>query len=91
MQQWRAVFVWERQSTVMAEFAKLDGRIRSALLPHGSFFRTRCLVVGRLEAGVGQLEMVRSRHPGRYPKLEGSTLSHPALEPLTEHHAFSTG
>ena len=36
-------------------------------------------------------EVVRSRHPGRYPKLEGSTLSHPAFEPLTEHHAFSTG
>ncbi len=27
--------------------------------------------------------MVRSRHPGRYPKLEGSALSHPAFEPLT--------
>ena len=36
-------------------------------------------------------EVARSRHPGRYPKLEGSTLSHPAFEPLTEHHAFTTG
>ena len=47
--------------------------------------------MGRLEARLCQLQTVRSRHPGRYPKLEGSTLSHPAFEPLTEHHAFSTG
>jgi hypothetical protein len=36
----------------------------------------------------GQLEVVPSRLPGGYPKLESPTLSHPALEPLTEHHAF---
>ncbi len=35
--------------------------------------------------------MVQSRHPGRYPKLRSLTLSYPAFEPLTEHHAFSTG
>ena len=37
------------------------------------------------------LGVVQSRHPGRYPKLEGSTLSHPTFEPRTEHHAFATG
>ena len=31
---------------------------------------------------------VQSRHPGRNPKLESSTLSYPAFEPLTERHAF---
>ena len=35
--------------------------------------------------------VVQSRHPGRYPKLRSLTLSYPAFEPLTEHHAFSTG
>jgi hypothetical protein len=35
--------------------------------------------------------MVQSRHPGRYPKLRSLTLSYPAFEPLTEHHAFFTG
>ena len=35
--------------------------------------------------------VVQSRHPGRYPKLRSLTLSDPAFEPLTEHHAFSTG
>ena len=35
--------------------------------------------------------VVQSRHPGRYPKLESFTLSYPAFEPLTEHHALPTG
>ena len=49
------------------------------------------LVVQRLAGGRGTARsafVVPSRHPGRYPKLESSTLSHPALEPLTEHHAL---
>jgi len=75
----------------MAKFAFWDERIRLAQLPEGSFSGTRCLATGMLRARLRQIEMVRSRHPGRYPKLEGSTLSHPAFEPLTEHHAFSTG
>ena len=32
--------------------------------------------------------MVCSRHPGRNPKLENTTLAHPSFKPLTEHHAF---
>ena len=35
-----------------------------------------------------QHSRVQSRHPGRNPKLESSTLSYPAFEPLTERHAF---
>jgi hypothetical protein len=38
--------------------------------------------------GSVSLLRVHSRHPGRYPKLESSTLSYPAFEPLTERHAF---
>ena len=41
-----------------------------------------------LPARLGQHEVVQSRHPGRYPKLESPTLSYPAFEPLTERHAF---
>ncbi len=36
---------------------------------------------------LGQLGVVQSRHPGRYPKLGSLTLSYPAFEPLTERHA----
>lgn len=75
----------------MAEFAFYKTRAGSAQLPEGSFFQARCPAIGRLPGTLGQLEVVRSRHPGRYPKLEGSTLSHPAFGPLTEHQAFSTG
>ena len=35
-----------------------------------------------------QQAWVQSRHPGRNPELESSTLSYPAFEPLTERHAF---
>jgi hypothetical protein len=75
----------------MGELGKCDERVRFALLPEGSFFGTRCLATGGLLARLRQTVSVRSRHPGRYPKLEGSTLSHPAFEPLTEHHASLTG
>ena len=34
------------------------------------------------------MQGVQSRHPGRNPKLESSTLSYPAFEPLTERHAL---
>jgi hypothetical protein len=66
-------------------------RAHSAQLHEGSFFGTRCLGTGGLGARLCQWELVRSRHPGKYPKLESSTLSHPAFEPLTEHHATKTG
>ena len=66
-------------------------RVRSAQLLESSFFGTRCRATGRLPARLGQHAVVRSRHPGRYPKLASPTLSHPAFEPLTEHHALSTG
>ncbi len=37
---------------------------------------------------LGQVSLGSFSPPGRYPKLESSTLYYPAFEPLTERHAF---
>lgn len=62
-----------------------------AALPHGNFFATQGPMACALPSTSRSAWMVQSRHPGRYPKLRSLTLSYPAFEPLTEHHAFSTG
>jgi len=57
----------------------------------GNFFWARCPVTRSLPGKSRSAWVVPSRHPGRYPKLESPTLSYPALEPLTEHRALTTG
>ena len=90
-QQWHLFITWGNKALSWGNLHFEMSAVHSALLPEGSFFETRCLATGRLPTRLSQLEVVRSRHPGRYPKLASPTLSHPAFEPLTEHHAFSTG
>ncbi len=66
-------------------------RVHLAALPHGSFFESQSPMDCRPPSTSRSALMVQSRHPGRYPKLRSLTLSYPAFEPLTEHHASHTG
>ena len=84
-----------RKSTVMAElcFARL-GEMRAYVKRHYltvTFLRLKVQWLVGCRSTSSSALVVQSRHPGRYPKLRSLTLSHPAFEPLTEHHAFSTG
>jgi hypothetical protein len=75
----------------MAEFAFWGERVRLRFYREGRFLGAGCPVAWGLPGAARSVGVAPSRHPGRYPEPEDSTLSHPALEPLTEHHAFSTG
>ena len=79
------------KSTVMGEFAFLIDRARRAPYPQGQLGRTQLSTGLRPQSTSLRPEGFRLAMLGRYPKLKGSTLSYPALEPPTEHHSFSTG
>lgn len=75
----------------MGEFAFLNERARRALYPQRELGSDPSPTGLRPQKTSLRLEGFRLALCRRYPKLKGSTLSYPALEPPTEHHAFSTG
>lgn len=77
-----------RKSTVMAKFAFLEcSRTFSGTTVWQFFWKSLSNGLMR-PARLVSIRWVQSLHPGRNPKVDSSTLSYPAFEPLAKRHAF---